>query len=396
MQPSHRPESPKPTHKRAPLSTAFYSDAVLTADIRGDGDDKQNARCAQQELGRGGAGDAHPTNQVPPQPRPLIPEGVTRWPPRASRTWGRWAQGRAAHGEKAAMRTENNGVFERASFPPAEEPASRLGSPAARGDTGTREGYRYRFSLPEYKPDVSRWSPPKRSGRGWSQFSMQVTPSRGKSGSEAAVPAAMWRHPCNPDFTPQRFWKILEEFRQPLMCNKEDDTVLPASLPQIVPKLNLSFLPNAAQPWLGQDEDREGRHHEHMPALGKTGRNRLQRHRNRELAEPGSFPLGSPEDNMTNGQRNSWSSFTSLQRHQHFSSFVATDKELMNLQHRKLGIKPLGAEWDLRGTLQAQDRTLQVAQVAAGAMANQNLEVRPCPCLSSPTRGFTYAVLGIV
>jgi hypothetical protein len=76
---------------------------------------------------------------------------------------------------------------------------------------------------------------------------------------------------------------------------------------------------------------------------------------------------------------------------------VATDKELMNLQHRKLGIKPLGAEWDLRGTLQAQDRTLQVAQVAAGAMANQNLEVRPCcPCLSSPTRGFTYAVLGIV
>ena len=291
------------------------------------------------------------------------------------------------------MSTEITGVFERASFSPAEEPASRLGSPAARGDTGTREGYRYRFSLPEYKPDVSRWSPPKRSGRGWSQFSTQVTP-RGKSGREAAVPADRWRHPCNPDFTPQSFWNILEEFRQPLECNKENDTVLPASLPQIVPKLNLSFLPNAAQP--GQNEDREGRRNVHIPALRKAGRNRLQKDSNREPAEPGSFSLGSPEDNMTESQRNSWNSFTSLQRHKHPSSFVATDKELMNLQHRKLGIKPLGAEWDLQGTLQAEDMTLQVAQVAAGAMANQNLEVRPCPCLSSPTRGFTYAVLGIV
>ena len=303
---------------------------------------------------------------------------------RRRRTWSRRRRRHVlvimsgtAHDEMAAIRMESTGVFERASFSPAEEPASRLGSPAARGDTGTREGYRYRFSLPEYKPDVSRWSPPKRSGRGWSQFSTQVTP-RGKSGREAAVPADRWRHPCNPDFTPQSFWNILEEFRQPLECNKENDTVLPASLPQIVPKLNLSFLPNAAQPGLvqpGQNEDREGRRNVHIPALKKSGRNRLQRDSNREPAEP---------------------SFTSLQRHQRPSSFVATDKELMNLQHRKLGIKPLGAEWDLQGTLQAEDMTLQVAQVAAGAMANQNLEVRPCPCLSSPTRGFTYAVLGIV
>ena len=294
---------------------------------------------------------------------------------------------------------ESTGVFERASFSPAEEPSSRLGSPATRGDTGTREGYRYRFSPPplEYKQGV--WLDAKRSGRGWSQFSTHVTP-RGTTGREAAVPATRWRHPCNPDFTPQSFWNVLEEFRQPLECNKEDDKVLPASLPQIVPKLNLSFLPNAAQPgqpWQpGQNEDGEGRRNVGKPALRKAGRNRLHRDSNRVLVEPGSFSLGSPEDNVTESQRNSWNSFTSPQRHQHPSSFVATDKELMNLQHRKLGIKPLGAEWDLRGTLQAEDMTLQVAQVAAGAMANENLEVRPCPCLSSPTRGFTYAVLGIM
>ena len=63
-------------------------------------------------------------------------------------------------------------------------------------------------------------------------------------------------------------------------------------------------------------------------------------------------------------------------------ALLATDAEVMGLEHRKLGIKPFGTEWDLRGQLKAGDKTLEVMQVAAAIMANPNLEV--CPFLSIP------------
>lgn len=262
-------------------------------------------------------------------------------------------------------RKDEGEELERELFSQAGEPASRLGSLAACGNS---------FSLrPHPKNQTAREGEEKE-----------------KTGIEAEVHT--WRHPCNPDFTPQHFWNILEDFRHPLEW-KDDDTVLPASLPQIVPKINLSLIPNAAQPGLvqpSQSKDREERN-VHMPVLRKTGRDWLRSNHSRALAGPGSFP--SPKNDMPESQSN-W--FTSLQRPQHSSSFVATDKELMNFQHRKMGIKPFGVEWDLRGSLQAQDRTLQVAQVAAAVIANQNLEVRPCPCLSSLTRGFTDAAFGTV
>ena len=303
------------------------------------------------------------------------------------------------------MREEDAGIFQRASFSPTAEPASRLGSPAARGDTSSREGYRYHFSpLPPKKPDGSRrWSPVKRSGRGWSQFTPLDAQSRGNSGRELAS-QPKWRHPFNPDFTPQRFWNILEEFRQPYGHGPADSPVAPASLPHIVPKLNLSFLPNAAPRGVGRpggDEGGEGQHGHmpvtrNMPVLRKARRGTPREQQNLQRAGQRSprahrlilaatrGPLDLPEHDLPEEEANLGGLITST--HGRRLSLAATDKELMGLQHRKLGIKPLGIKWDLRGLLHSEDRTLQTAQVAAGVMANQNLQVQPC-LLSLPAHG---------
>ena len=117
----------------------------------------------------------------------------------------------------------------------------------------------YRYYFPTSPPDSARlgskpcspkdsnprrWSPPKRSARGWSQFTRESSARESPPSSELSE-TPDFRHPINPDLTPRRFWDALAEFRQshsPVQENAAEASArrLPvAGLPQIVPRLNL-------------------------------------------------------------------------------------------------------------------------------------------------------------
>ena len=307
-------------------------------------------------------------------------------------------------GGARGMYSEHASGWQRATFSPLASPLTPL-QLSARNRDPHRTGYRYQFSpVPAQRNELRQQ--PLRSGRGWSQFSRQS--GRNEMASRG------WRHPENPDFTPQHFWNVLNECRQ--THNQVRDTI--AGLPQIVPKLNLTCVPMKyeEQPMPGPTTEQHEippliRYKENVQQqIRRTTRKResFAHEERRRTSEPRtarnshvvskqlnfpdhtaaavSNPMGGDRDKQNTKFEDIHSlpgMFSSTKGQQR--SLLATDKELMNLQHRKLGIKPQGTKWDLRGHLKAEDKTLEVAQVAAAIMANQNLEVSLFFSLSTST-----------
>jgi hypothetical protein len=305
--------------------------------------------------------------------RPLVRSPGDPWLPPESR-----------EGRRGTARSE----YQRVTFSPPRTGASRLSTPrsgsdawrtgAARSRVGTassRDGYTYQFS-PEPSQSPRRWSPLPRTGRGWSQFSAYADIKAARS--PTPLPDVDFKHPVHPDLAPSHFWNLLADLRK--------TPVLPTALPQIVPQLDLSRVPTGSS----------GRG---IPLWNKAGAHSASRRapeKKDSIARPGRGPLSesrairlssglrTPQTERTpsrpkpkrqgDGSESELVASTVKEKRR----IVATDEEIMGLQHRKLGINPRGRVWDLRRQLNDDDRTLQITQVAAAIVGNPNLEVRFC------------------
>jgi len=262
-------------------------------------------------------------------------------------------------GLRAVAYHAGNGDWQRASFSPPGSSESPAKSPDGHHSRDAR------FS-PRLKHDKARkWSVPKRSGRGWSQF----------VDSTLSTAPCEFVHPVNPDLTPLSFWSVLSEFRQ-THANVRDsvsqaDTLLePARLPQIVPKLNFSRLPGVKSiiPTNEHNVQQRRDHHRSPSRVRREGGET-----NASLREPHTGLNSEPCRGIEAELKDIFSPAAHRRR-----SLLATDEEVMGLQHRRLGIHPYGKKWDLRGQLRAEDRTLQMTQVAAAIVSNPTLEVCAC------------------
>ena len=198
--------------------------------------------------------------------------------------------------------------------------------------------------------------------------------------SPSPPPAGDFKHPVNPDVTPQHFWTFLSDLRARKTPPPQAASwsVLPTVLPQIVPKLKLSNLPS---PSSGMDIPVSSAVQTGLPQAPKQ--DAVRRRGKGPTAGRNAARLGSglrtPGSDMrppkANGRRQEMGDEEEAVSAPEKRRIVATYDEVMGLQHRKLGINPRGRIWDLRGRLNADDTTLQVTQVAAAVLGNPNLEV---------------------
>lgn len=194
--------------------------------------------------------------------------------------------------------------------------------------------------------------------------------------SPTPLPTLDFKHPVNPDLAPSHFWNLLADLRKTPVLSAG---VQPTVLPQIVPKLDLSRVPSAnigkgmsllKKTTPHQESNRE---HENKDDIVGSSRSSFIDSRAVRLGSGLHTPQTEKAPSRKNPQREAESAKAAIHQKRRI---VATDKEIMSLQHRKLGINPWGRIWDLRRQLNADDRTLQVMQVAAAVLGNPNLEVR--------------------
>ena len=290
-----------------------------------------------------------------------------------------WLPPETREGRRSTARSE----YQRVTFSPPRTGASspRSGSDAWRtgaarsrvGTASSRDGYTYQFS-PEPSQSPRRWSPLPRTGRGWSQFSAYADMKAARS--PTPLPDVDFKHPVHPDLAPSHFWKLLADIRE--------TPVLPTALPQIVPKLDLSRVPTGSGGkgiplWnKAAAHSASRRAPEQKDSIARPGRGGYSRaiRLNSGLRTPQTerTPSRSKPKRQGDGSESEFVASTVNEKRR----IVATDEEIMGLQHRKLGINPRGRVWDLRRQLNDDDRTLQITQVAAAILGNKNLEVRFC------------------